>query len=173
MSTELTNSNSEPEIYVIELDKHVTYPVLCEEEGTKLRKIIDKNNLDNRDIIINVVISDDIWVLNSHFMCNFFSKSIFSLGEDNFNRKFVFTKTPINSLSDINTVEPPCEFIMERINDFLSFAFRQKLSPQVNINHQSYKTLPIGNSKGKDFGDTHRIQRNILQRNTNRTKRKR
>lgn len=134
MSSILEQTVQEPKIVVIDLAKHNKYPVFCEDEGVRLRKLIDEKNpegkpLDEQDVIINVVISDEIWALNSHFLCNFFSPSFNKLNREEFNNKFKFTKVPISNLSEINITEPPCEFMMKHLNDFFDFAYSNRKYP--------------------------------------------
>lgn len=58
--------------------------------GKEHRKKFHLNRLDEEDDIINIIIPDDIYSINTSYFLELFGPSIRKLGEDKFRKKYVF-----------------------------------------------------------------------------------
>lgn len=59
-------------------------------EGQKVRKDLKLDEIDKNDIVVNILIPNDTLSVNSSFFSGMFQKSLSTLGETQFRKKYQF-----------------------------------------------------------------------------------
>ncbi len=86
-------NNTEVRMIYINLKEHLDDEIKIlsgREFGKEHREKFNFNRLDNSKDVINIIIPDDIYGLNSSYFLNLFGSSIRKLGENKFREKYNF-----------------------------------------------------------------------------------